>query len=172
MHSSHRTSDTMTEHYYKKSENARHLSRTALLWLDQWRRLVGSPIGTETADKLRLAIAFGRTWKIMHQSVRRIYGFRVTVYVTLLELRGQNKYDCWPDIICCWDYIALCIMIHALTCDDGFWYREMYRDTWVAIRYAYRRPKYRDTSMYRYGPSGVCSIFWEKALRRCKVQCY
>ena len=69
------------EGYYKKSENARHLSRTALLWLDQWRRLAGSPIHTETADEFRVAIAFGRTWKIMDQSARRIYGFCVTVYV-------------------------------------------------------------------------------------------
>ena len=38
-------------------------------------------IGTETADELRVAIAFGHTRTIMHQSARRTYGFRVTVYV-------------------------------------------------------------------------------------------
>ena len=27
-------------------------------------------------------------------------------------------------------------------------YRDTYRDTWVTIRYAYRPPKYRDTSMH------------------------
>ena len=71
-------------------------------------------IGTETADKLRVAIAFGRTQTIMRQSARRPYGFRATVNVhriifgLLLELRGknrQNKYGCWSDIICCWDLI-------------------------------------------------------------------
>ena len=57
-------------------------------------------IGTETADELRVAIAFGRTQKIMRQSPRRTYDFRVTAYVhwiafgLLLELCGQNKYDC------------------------------------------------------------------------------
>ena len=114
MYSLYRMSSTMTECDYKKSENARQLSRTtrtALLRLDQWRRLAGFPCHvTETANKLRVAIAFGRTREIMHQSAQRTYGFRVVVYVhwvvfgLLLELRGQNhqnKYDCWPGIICC-----------------------------------------------------------------------
>ena len=93
----------MTKRDYKKSENDRHLSQP-------------------TADKLRVAISFGRTWKMMRQSARHTYGSRVTVYihwiVLLLELRGQNRqnmYDCWSDIICCWDYIAPCVAIHALT---------------------------------------------------------
>ena len=35
----------------------------------------------------------------------------------------------------------------------NLWYRDTYRDTWVAIRYAYRWPNYRDASMYHYDPS-------------------
>ena len=62
---------------------------------------------TETADKLRVAITFGRTRKMICQSARRTNGFRVTVYVywivfgSLLELHGQNrktKYDCSSNI--------------------------------------------------------------------------
>ena len=60
-------------------------------------------------------------------------------------------------------------------------HRPMYHDTcadvwwWLLVSRDVSRYLGRDTirvSMYRYGPSGVCSIFWKKALRRCKVQCY
>ena len=32
-------------------------------------------------------------------------------------------------------------------------YRNTYRDIYVAIQYAYRRPKYHDASMHRYDPN-------------------
>ena len=75
----------VTERDYKKSdrENASHLSRTVLFMTGSVGDISQVPrvmvIGTETADKLRVAIAFGRTQKIMRQSARCTFGFRVMV---------------------------------------------------------------------------------------------
>ena len=146
-----------------------HLSWTVLLWLDHWRRHAGSSSYGKRhgniPDELRVAIAFERTRKIIRQSARRT--FRVTVYVhwivfgLIFELRGhdrQNKYGCLSDIICCWDSTVHRSLYPGLLVSRymrwrmsmrHLWYRDTYRDTWVAIRYAYRRPKYRDTSMHR-----------------------
>ena len=59
MYSLYRTSSTMTECDYKKP--AILAEPHELRCYDQWRRLAGFPCHvTETANKLRVAIAFGR----------------------------------------------------------------------------------------------------------------
>ena len=85
--SSYRASATMTERDYKKSENARHLSRTVLFMTGSvaTSRDVNVMVkGTETADERRMVIASGCTRKIMRQSARRTFCLRVTVIESVL----------------------------------------------------------------------------------------
>ena len=85
-------------------------------------------IGTETADELRVAIAFGRTQKIIQQSARQTSGYSIKVYVhwivfgLLLVAKTAKTSTIVDQTLSAVEitlYIAPCIAIYVPMYDDA-----------------------------------------------------
>ena len=162
MHSSYRISATMTKRDYKKSENDRHLSRTALLWLDQWRHLPGTLLWhgnsrqASGGDQLWAHVENYAPISATHLWFPRngLYSLDRFRFIIRTPLPKPPKHV-WllvrHYLLLSWHCILPLVSRYKRwrMMMRHLWYRDTYRDTWVAIRYAYRRPKYRDTSKHR-----------------------